>query len=65
MVIPTMGLNEDVSVGSTVKFNAPPITMQLFDKATSNNLLWFDEESFKANAPVCKTYDKLKKPAMA
>ena len=61
MVIPTMGLNEDVSVGSTVKFNAPPITMQLFDKATSNNLLWFDAESHKNNAPVCKTYDKLKK----
>ena len=61
MVIPTMGLNEDVSVGSTVKFNAPPITMQLFDKATSNNLLWFDEESHKNNAPVCKTYDSLKK----
>jgi len=65
MVIPTMGLNADVSVGSTVSFNAPAMTMQLFDKATSNNLLWFDKASFDANAPVCKTYDSLKKPAMA
>ncbi len=55
-----MGLNADVSVGSTVKFNAPAMTMQLFDKATSNNLLWFDKASFDANAPVCKTYDNLK-----
>ena len=52
-----------LSVGSTVKFNAPPIMMQLFDKATSNNLLWFDKASFDANAPVCKVYDK--KPALA
>ena len=56
MVIPTVDLDVDVSMGATVNFTTQPRLIQLFDKATSNNLLWFDEESFKANAPVCKTY---------
>ena len=56
MVIPTMGLGTDVSMGSTVKFTTMPELIQLFDKETQNNLIWFDEESFKANAPECMHY---------
>ena len=57
MVIPTVDLTTDVSVGCNVNFNTQPRLIQLFDKATSNNLIWFDEESFKNNAPVSKTYN--------
>ena len=57
MVIPTVDLTADVSMGSTVKFTTQPRLIQLFDKATSNNLIWFDEESHKNNAPTCKKYD--------
>ena len=57
MVIPTVDLDVDVSMGSSVNFTTKPRLIQLFDKATTNNLIWFDEESFKANAPVCKTYN--------
>ena len=56
MVIPTVDLNVDVSMGATVNFTARPELIQLFDKATSNNLIWFDKASFEANEPVCKTY---------
>ena len=56
MVIPTMGLGTDVSMGSTVKVTTMPELIQLFDKETQNNLIWFDEESFKANAPECMRY---------
>ena len=58
MVIPTVGTRaEDVKMGSTVKFNTQPGLIQLFDKATSNNLIWFDQDSSTNNAPVAKTYD--------
>jgi len=57
MVIPTVGLEEDVSMGSTVHFTAKPELIQLFDKETSRNLIWYDEESAEAHAPVCKSYD--------
>ncbi len=57
MVIPTVGLMEDVSMGSKVHFTTQPELIQLFDKATGHNLVWFDKESFDADAPVCKEYD--------
>ena len=56
MVIPTVDLETDVSVGRDIKFTTQPRLIQLFDKATSNNLIWFDKASSDANAPVCKTY---------
>ena len=57
MVIPTVDLTADVSMGATVKFTTQPRLIQLFDKATSNNLIWFDQESFNNNAPGCKKYN--------
>ena len=57
MVVPTVGLDTDVSMGATVQFTTAPDLIQLFDKATSNNLIWYDEASVAANEPVCKSYD--------
>ena len=57
MVIPTVDLTVDVSMGATVNFTAKPNLIQLFDKATGNNLIWFDEESYRNNAPMCKEFD--------
>jgi len=57
MVIPTVDLTVDVSMGKTIHFTTQPRLIQLFDKATSNNLIWFDEESYRNNAPMCKNYD--------
>jgi ABC-type sugar transport system ATPase subunit len=57
MVIPTVGLKEDVSMGSKIHFDTAPELIQLFDKETGNNLIWFDQASAAANAPVCKEYD--------
>ncbi|MCC8075858.1 MAG: sn-glycerol-3-phosphate ABC transporter ATP-binding protein UgpC [Clostridiales bacterium] len=57
MVIPTVDLEVDVSMGATVNFTTQPKLIQLFDKATSNNLIWYDPESAAANAPVSKSYD--------
>ena len=57
MVIPTVGLDTDVSMGSVVRFGTDPELIQLFDKETSNNLIWYDKESAENNAPVCKEYD--------
>ena len=57
MVIPTVGLAEDVSMGSKVHFSTQPELIQLFDKTTGNNLVWYDKESADNNAPVCKNYD--------
>ena len=57
MVIPTVGLEEDVSMGKTVKFTTEPELIQLFDKETGNNLIWYDEKSASADPPVCKKYD--------
>ena len=56
MVIPTVDLTVDVSMGNNIRFTTQPRLIQLFDKATGNNLIWFDEESSKANAPMCKEY---------
>ncbi|MBQ1343103.1 MAG: sn-glycerol-3-phosphate ABC transporter ATP-binding protein UgpC [Firmicutes bacterium] len=57
MVIPTVGLDTDVSMGSKVTFGTKPELIQLFDKETGNNLIWYDKESAENNAPVCKDYD--------
>ena len=57
MVIPTVDLTVDVSMGNTIRFTTQPRLIQLFDKASGNNLIWFDEESFKNNAPRCKDYN--------
>jgi multiple sugar transport system ATP-binding protein len=57
MVIPTVDLTVDVSMGKTISFTTQPRLIQLFDKATGNNLIWFDEESARNNAPRCKDYD--------
>ena len=57
MVIPTVDLQTDVSMGKTINFTTQPRLIQLFDKATSNNLIWYDEVSAKNNAPVCKEYN--------
>ena len=57
MVVPTVGLEADVSMGAKVQFTTQPDLVQLFDKATSNNLIWYDEASVAANEPVCRSYD--------
>jgi len=57
MVIPTVELKVDVSMGSTVQFTTQPRLVQLFDKASGNNLIWYDKDSASANAPVCKNYN--------
>ena len=57
MVVPTVGLDTDVSMGATVQFTTAPDLIQLFDKATGNNLIWYDEVSVSKHEPVCKEYD--------
>ena len=57
MVIPTVDLKVDVSQGAEIRFNTKPELIQLFDKDSGNNLIWFDEVSSKADAPVSKTYN--------
>ncbi|WP_316609706.1 sn-glycerol-3-phosphate ABC transporter ATP-binding protein UgpC [uncultured Ruminococcus sp.] len=56
MVIPTMDLKADVSMGQTIKFTVKPELIQLFDKDTTNNLIWYDPASAEANAPECARY---------
>ena len=57
MVIPTVGLTTDVSMGAEISFTTKPELIQLFDKQTSNNLIWYDAESVAKNAPHNKEYD--------
>ena len=57
MVIPTVDLQTDVSMGKTINFTTQPRLIQLFDKQTGNNLIWFDEKSSSADAPMCKEYN--------
>ena len=57
MLIPTFDLETDVSMGRTVNFTTKPKLIQLFDKETGNNLIWYDAESAAKDAPVCKRYD--------
>ena len=56
MVIPTMDLDTDVSMGSEIKFTTRPKLIQLFDKETGNNLIWYDPVSADAHAPECAKY---------
>ena len=56
MVIPTVELKVDVSMGQTVPFTTKPELIQLFDKETQNNLIWYDKESADNCQPVCKSY---------
>ncbi len=56
MVIPTVDLTVDVSMGSRVKFDTKPRLIQLFDKESGNNLIWYDKASADACSPVCKAY---------
>ena len=56
MVIPTMDLTTDVSMGANIKFSVQPKLIQLFDKETGNNLIWYDPVSAEANAPECAKY---------
>ena len=48
---------EEISMGKTVNFTTRPDLIQLFDKESSNNLIWYDAESASKDAPVCKRYD--------
>ncbi|MGN0268309.1 MAG: ABC transporter ATP-binding protein [Lachnospiraceae bacterium] len=57
MVIPTVDLTVNVDMGSKVNFTTNPSLIQMFDKATGNNLMWYDEESAAAHEPVCKSYN--------
>ncbi len=57
MVIPTVGLDADVSNGQTIAFDVAPELIQLFDQETGNNLIWYDPVSADAHAPECAKYD--------
>ena len=57
MVLQTADLQHDVSIGAKVNFTTQPRLIQLFDKATGNNLIWYDEESVSKHSPKCKDYD--------
>ena len=57
MLIPTVDLTTDVSMGATVNFTTRPHLIQLFDRESGKNLIWYDEESAANDAPVCKRYD--------
>ena len=57
MVLQTVDLDQDVSIGAKVNFTTQPRLIQLFDKETGNNLIWYDAESVAANSPKCKEYD--------
>ena len=57
MVIPTVDLQVDVAMGNKIKFTTNPGLIQMFDKETGNNLMWYDEASASAHEPVCKRYD--------
>ena len=57
MVIPTVDLKVDVSMGQTIPFTVRPELIQLFSKETQNNLIWYDPESAGRCQPVCKRYD--------
>ena len=55
MIVSTVGLDAGLLNGTTktVQFSFPADLLQIFDKATGNNLVWYDEASAKANAPHC------------
>ncbi len=55
IIVSTVGLDQGLMNGTTkeVGFGFPADLLQLFDKETGNNLIWYDEASDKAHAPVC------------
>ena len=57
MVLQTADLEQDVSIGATVTFTTQPRLIQLFEKESGNNLIWYDEESVAAHSPKSKDYD--------
>ena len=57
MVVPTVELSAQPKTGDVIRFTIQPDLIQLFDKASENNLIWYDKESSEQSAPVCKTYD--------
>ena len=40
-----------------MRFSTKPELIQLFDKESGNNLIWYDEVSAKENHPVSKSYN--------
>ena len=58
IIASTVGLDSGLVNGTTrtVNFNFPADLLQLFDKDTGNNLVWYDEASARANHPVCARY---------
>ena len=44
-------------LGSEVHFTVDSGLIQLFDKSSGNNLIWYDENSSKVHAPVCRNYE--------
>ncbi|MBR0373319.1 MAG: sn-glycerol-3-phosphate ABC transporter ATP-binding protein UgpC [Mogibacterium sp.] len=56
VVLPTVGLSQDVSMGARLTFTTTPDLIQLFDKETKNNLIWYDAESVENHSPRCKSY---------
>ena len=61
MVLQTMDLEEDVSIGAKLNFTVQPRLIQLFDKESGNNLIWYDQESVDRNAARSKIYDFMPK----
>jgi len=57
MVLQTIDLETDVSLGSKINFTFKPELIQLFDKESGNNLIWYDAESVAAHSPKSKDYD--------
>jgi len=55
VVLPTVGLSQDVSQHAELVFTATPDLIQLFDKETGNNLIWYDADSVAAGSPKCKS----------
>ena len=57
VVLPTVGLKQDVSQGAKIEFTTTPDLIQLFDKETGNNFIWYDAESVEAGSPRCRSYE--------
>jgi multiple sugar transport system ATP-binding protein len=57
VVLPTVGLAQDVSQGAKIVFTTTPDLIQLFDKESGNNLIWYDAESVEAGSPKCRNYN--------
>ena len=58
IVVSTVNIDPGLMNGTTktVHFTFPADLLQLFDKETGNNLVWFDKESAAKNAPVCAKF---------